>query len=249
MCTPTTAASTASNSALSNNTPPVKRLALLFLFATLPALAANFLAPDAIDVKALLPAPPAADSLVQRAELEVVLHLQAERTPAQIARAQHVDSEDAFVFGADVLGDWFTAAQLPHTAEFVAQLRDDLQPVNSATKKLFNRRRPPFLDARVKPCVKFSDTGSYPSGHGMRSAIWAGLLAAAFPEKATAFQERAAETRWCRLLAGVHNPSDVEAGRILGDAIVQELLKNPAVQKALEEVRAEAAPFLLKKAA
>jgi len=227
----------------------MKRLALLLLLATLPALAANYLAPDAIDVKALLPPPPAAGSLVEHAELEVILHLQVERTPAQAARARHVDAEDAFVFGADVLGGWFTPANLPLTADFFGKLRDDLQPINSATKTLFNRRRPPILDARVKPCVKFADTGSYPSGHGMRSAIWAGLFGALFPEKAAAFQDRASETRWCRLLAGVHNPSDVEAGRILGEAIAQELLKNPAVQQEIEKLRAEAAPFLLKKAA
>lgn len=227
----------------------MKRLILLFLVATLPVLAANYLAPDAIDVRTLLPAPPAADSLVQHAELEVVLHLQAERTPAQAARAQHVDAEDAFVFGADVLGEWFSPANLPQTAEFFGKVRDDLLPINHATKELFNRRRPPFLDARVKPCVKFADTGSYPSGHAMRSAIWAGLFGALFPDRAAAFQDRASETRWCRLLAGVHNPTDVESGRILGEAIARELLKNPAVQKAIDQLRAETAPFLLKKAA
>ena len=227
----------------------MKRLALFFLAAALPALAANYLAPDAIDVKALLPAPPAADSLVQHAELEVVLHLQAERTPAQVARAKHVEDEDAFVFGADVLGSWFTPARLPKAAAFFAAVGADLKPVSSITKELFNRRRPPYLDARVQPCVKFVNTGSYPSGHALRSSIWAGLLTAIFPDKAAAFQERAFETRWCRLLAGVHNPTDVEAGRILGEAVVRELLKNPAVQKQIEELKAEAAAQALQKAA
>ena len=227
----------------------MKRLTLFFLAASLPAFAAHYLAPDAVDIQSLLPPPPAADSLVQRAELEVVLHLQIERTPAQVARAQHVDSEDAFVFGADVLGAWFSPANLPQTAAFFDHVRDDLGPINTATKKFFNRRRPPFLDARIKPCVKLADTGSYPSGHGMRSAIWAGLLGAIFPEQAGALQDRAFETRWCRLLAGVHNPSDVEAGRILGEAIVKEFLKNPAVQKEIEQLRAEAAALQMKKAA
>ena len=227
----------------------MKRLILLFLVATMPVWAANYLAPDAIDVRALLPVPPAADSLVQHAELEVVLHLQSERTPAQTDRAQHVESEDAFVFGADVLGVWFSPANLPQTAEFFGKVRDDLLPINRATKGLFNRRRPPFLDARIKPCVKFADTGSYPSGHAMRSAIWAGLLGTLFPDQADAFKDRADESRWCRLLAGVHNPSDVEAGRILGETIVHEMLKSSELQKALEEIRAELAARQLKKAA
>ncbi len=213
------------------------------------AKAACFFAPGAIDVGTLLPAPPAPGSLVTRAELDVLLHLQAERTPAQAARARLVDSEDPFLFGSDVLGEWFSAANLPQTAAFLAQVRADLIPVSRAAKGLFNRRRPPYVDPRIKPCVEFADTGSYPSGHGMQSALWAGLLGALFPEKAAAFADRAAETRWCRLLAGVHFPSDVEAGRIVGEAIARELLKNPAVRKILVELRAEAAPYLREKAA
>src|SRR4051812_44074438 len=239
-------------------------LAALALAATVPAFAqtmaavpaaaktapaTHFLAPAALDLHALLPAPPAADSLVQRAELEVIFHLQLERTPAQIARARVVDAEDLVGFASDVVGPWFSAANLPKTTAFFALISDDMNAVNRAAKAAFNRRRPPYLDARIKPCVEFSDSGSYPSGHGLRSSLWAGLLGAAFPDQAAGFSARADETRWCRLLAGVHNPSDVEAGRIIGEAMVRELLKNPAVQKALEEIRAEAAPFQHRKAA
>ena len=135
----------------------MKRLTTLFLLAALPSLAASFLAPGAIDPHALLPAPPAPDSLVQRAELDVLLHLQAERTPAQVARARLVDAEDVFVFGADVLGPWFNAANFPRTAAFFAKVGDDVRPINSATKELFNRRRgchPPQHGARQAPHAK-----------------------------------------------------------------------------------------------
>ena len=202
---------------------------------------AGFLVPGSIDAQALLPAPPAADSLVERAELEVLLHLQEERTPAQVARARLVEDEDVFGFGADVLGPWFSAINLPRTAEFFAKVREDFLPLNRAAKALFKRRRPPYLDGRIRPCVPFADTGAYPSGHGMQSALWARLLGAIFPDETAALARRAAETRWCRLLAGVHHPSDVEAGRILGEALARELLKSPAVQAALKEIRIEAA--------
>ena len=217
------------------------------LQAAAPAPAAHFLAADAINLPALLPAPPADNSIVTHAELEVLYHLQVERTPAQVARARLVDAEDIFSFGSDVLGPWFEAKNLPHTAAFFTQVSEDLSPISRAAKGLYNRRRPPFLDARLKPCVEFSDTPSYPSGHGMRSALWAGLLTALYPDQAEGFAHRAAETRWGRLLGGVHCPSDVEAGRIVGEALARELLKQPNAQKALEELRAECSPFLLKK--
>lgn len=215
----------------------------------LPAAAAHFFVPGSVEPQKLIPPPPAADSLVEHAEIEVILKLQLARTPAQVARARQIQNEDVFFFGSDVLGDWFTAANLPKTAEFFAQLREDFTPVGRLTKKTFNRRRPPFQDARIKPCVEFSDTSSYPSGHATQSAMWGALLSQIFPAHAEAFAERAAETRWYRVIGGAHHPTDVEAGRVLGEAEAHELLKNPAVQKTIAELQAEATPFLRKKAA
>lgn len=215
----------------------------------LPAAAAHFLAPGSIEPQKLIPPPPAADSLVEHAEIEVILNLQRARTPAQVARAQEIQNEDVFVFGSDVLGKWFAADNLPKTAAFFAALREDFTPVGHLTKKTFNRRRPPFQDARIKPCVEFSDTSSYPSGHATQSAMWATLLSEIFPDHAEGFAARAAETRWYRVIGGAHHPTDVEAGRILGEAEARELLKNPAVQKVIRELQAETAPFLHKQAA
>ena len=213
------------------------------------AAPAHFLVPGSIEPQKLIPPPPVPDSLIEHAEIEVILNLQLARTPAQVARAQQIQNEDVFFFGCDVLGDWFTAANLPKTAEFFAQLREDFTPVGHLIKKTFNRRRPPFQDARIKPCVEFSDTSSYPSGHATQSAMWAALLSEVFPDHAGGFAARAMETRWYRVIAGAHHPTDVEAGRILGEAEARELLKIPAIQKALDQIRAEAAPFLHKKAA
>ena len=208
---------------------------------------ANFLAPDMIDTKALLPAPPAPDSLVTRAELEVVLQLQAARTPQQAVRCQQVEGEDIFLFGSDVLGPWFNAAQLPQTAAFFAKVHEDFLPINRAAKTVYPRRRPPFADARIKPCVEFSDSGAYPSGHGIQSSLWAGLLSAIFPEHAAGFAQRAEETRRVKLVSGVHYPTDIVAGQLLGEAVAREMLKNPAVQKIVADLRAEAAPYFAKK--
>ena len=205
---------------------------------------ANFLSADAIDARALLPPPPAADSLVTRAELDVVLQFQAARTPEQVTRCQQIEGEDIFLFGSEVLGPWFNATQLPQTAAFFAQVKDDFLPINRAAKGVYPRRRPPFADARVKPCVEFSDSGAYPSGHGIQSSMWAGLLSAIFPEHAAGFAQRAEETRRVKLISGVHYPTDLVAGQLLGEAVARELLKSAAVQKAVTEIRAEAASFL-----
>ena len=226
----------------------MKCLLGFFFLATLPLHAANFLPPDALDFKALLPAPPAPDSPATRAEITEVLRLQATRTPAQAARCRQIEGEDIFLFGSEVLGVWFNAANLPQTAKFFTMVREDFGPINRAAKAVWPRRRPPFADPRVIPCVDFADTGAYPSGHGIQSALWVGLLSAIFPDQVVGFQQRAEATLRYKLLSGVHYASDLQAGRLLGEAVARELLKNPAVWKILDELRTEAAPHRQKKA-
>lgn len=228
-------------------------LLCLLLVSTLAAQAApasgGFLVPGSIDPQKILPEAPAATSLVQHAEIEVLLNLQRLRTPEQVAFARKTQNEEFFAFGRDVLGGWFTAANLPKTAAFFAQLQADFAPVGKLTKQVFNRQRPHLADPRIKPCVEFSNSSSYPSGHAAQAALWAGLLSEIFPDDTARFADRAAATRWARLVGGAHYPTDVEAGRVLGEFEVLELLKNPAVQKALAELQEEAAPFLRRKAA
>lgn len=216
-------------------------LTLLCLLAFAPLGAAHFVEASALDLAALIGPPPAADSVTTRAELEAVLLLQELRTPAQAARANVIEHETLFGFGADAVGPWFTAAALPRTAALFAQVREDFIPVNRASKALWPRRRPPYVDARIKPCVETTDSGSYPSGHGIQSSLWAAVLSKLLPEHAVAFAARAAETCRMKLLSGVHYPSDIEAGRILGQALAREMLKSPALQSALAEARAEIA--------
>ena len=170
-----------------------------------------------------------------------MLAVQLARTPEQAARCIQIENEDIWLFGSEVVGPWFTAAHLPKTAAFFAQVREDFIPVNRAAKALHPRKRPPFADERVKPCVEFADTGAYPSGHGIQSSLWAALLAEIFPDDAAGVLLRAATTRHYKLIAGVHYPSDLAAGQAVGEAFARALLKNPAAQNALKKLRAETA--------
>jgi acid phosphatase (class A) len=217
-------------------------LLLLFSFCLLPALwAAPFLGPSPLDLPALLPPPPADGSPTARVELDQVLALQETRTPEQAARCVQVENETIWLFGSEVMGPWFTEARLPKMAAFFAAVREDFITANRAAKALYPRKRPPFADERIKPCVEFHDTPSYPSGHGIQSSVWAGLLGEIFPAKANDFLLRAATTRNYKTISGVHYPSDLAAGQAVGEALARVLLKNPEVQKAIAEIRLELA--------
>ena len=192
-----------------------------------------FLAPGAIDLAKILPPPPEAGSITAQADLETVLEVQAVRTPDQVAWAKFIEADDPFE-NARVLGDWFTAANLPVTAEFFRQATSDSSMASNAIKALYSRPRPPKVDARVQPCVNLPKTGSYPSGHAMRAALRAALLAEIFPDRKVELDDFARKTAWGRIIGGVHFPTDIMAGKLLGDALATELLKNPAVHAAIE---------------
>jgi acid phosphatase (class A) len=217
--------------------------------ATATAVAPQFIPPDVIDFTALISSPPARGSPEEQAEIEFLLQLQAVRTPAQANRAKEIDEEKFFVFAREALGPWFTAAALPKTEALFAAAGTDFYAINRALKAKFDRKRPPYTDPRVTPCIKHSDTGSYPSGHAMQAGLWAALLTELFPEHETAIEARAADTAAYRLIGGVHFMSDCAAGGVVGRAIARELLKQSEFRRRLDEVRQEIAAARLKAAA
>jgi acid phosphatase (class A) len=82
-----------------------------------------------------------------------------------------------------------------------------------------------------------------------RAYAWAAVLAEIFPEQRDALLARAAHAGWGRVLAGVHYPTDVVAGKLLAAAVVAELKKSAAFNAAVAKCRAEAAALVAKKAA
>lgn len=220
---------------------------LVLCLCLLPALlavaapeAGRYLRATEIDVTALIPPAPADDSLTTAADLVTVLEVQKRRTPEETALAAYFATDSAFQYDA-VIGPWFNAVNLPFAAEFFAQVYADRFAISSQGKQVWRRPRPPLLDARVHPCINLPATGAYPSGHATMAFVWAGLLAEVFPDKRAALRERAELVAWSRIIGGVHYPSDITAGRMLGDRLATEFLKVPAVREALARIKAESA--------
>jgi acid phosphatase (class A) len=66
------------------------------------------------------------------------------------------------------------------------------------------------------PAVPAAYSASYPSGHATVGAMMAILLAQMVPERRAALFERGWDYGQARVISGVHFPTDVEAGRVLG---------------------------------
>ena len=216
---------------------------------SLPAAAEHFLHADSVDWKSVLPPPPANGTVPALADVETVLQVQANRTPADVAWAKLIEKDDVYTDFGGILGAWFEPKNLPVTATFIRQITGDVQMVNKKVKDLYPRTRPFAIEPTVKPCVNLPTSNSYPSGHSLRAYVWAAVLGDVFPDRQVELYRQAHHIAWGRVQGGVHFPSDTVGARVTAQAVVAELRKSPAYRAAVEACRAEVAPFLLKKAA
>ena len=87
-------------------------------------------------------------------------------------------------------------------------------------KNYYKRPRPfDYADETVDPCIEKATGYAYPSGHATSARLYARLLGKMYPERAEAFLKRGDEAALFRVLGGVHHPTDIEAGKKLGDAL------------------------------
>jgi hypothetical protein len=208
------------------------------LLAKAPAPAAHYIAPDSVNLQAILPGPPAPGTPESKADLDGVLARQESRTPMDIVRAKTEENLSPAAF-ADVLGRWFNAKRLPLTFALLQNAASDAETISNAGKTLWNRPRPPLQDHDIHPVLTVPTSPSYPSGHAMRGALWSIILAKLAPEEGDRILARGAQIGEDRIIAGVHFPSDVAAGQKLGSTLAVRFLANPAFQRDLARAQAE----------
>jgi acid phosphatase (class A) len=227
---------------------------LRLFFLTLPLLAffaaslragetkSKYLGKGQPDAIILLAPPPVAGSPEDAADLETTFQAYSAATPAE--RARGIDEINLTIFHfAPAIGPWFAPGKFPKTEALFKEV--EAKAVTSRGKKHWQRIRPYHVDSgRFSNAIEHEERTdySYPSGHSTRATVFALLLAEIFPDKHDALLVISRDIGWRRVEGGVHYPTDIYAGRVLGQAIVQELLANPAFQSDLAEARAELAP-------
>jgi acid phosphatase (class A) len=226
---------------------PSRYLVFLLIAAALTVSSAAkagdtfYLNPDEVDLIHVLAPPPIADSPAATADLQAVLAAVNSRTTAEIEHAQADDQRVVFRF-ADVMGPNFRPESLPFAAQLFQHVYQDGNAATVAAKAYFKRQRPFVVDPDIKIIVVQAPDFSYPSNHSTFAYEAGILLAAMVPEKAAVIFERAADYAHNRVVAGVHFPPDVEAGRISGSVIDNALLHDAHFltdfERAKSEVRA-----------
>jgi acid phosphatase (class A) len=218
-----------------------RRAASAFLAATFVAAAlfttasaktpstSYYLTPAQVDLSQLLEPPPDPSSSVAREDVNTMASVEAQRTQADLDEAQADKRRNVFSF-TDAVGPRFVPAQLPLTAALFARTSGDTEVLVGQAKAYFDRPRPE--GAR-------QTHGSYPSGHAAFAACTAILLSDMVPERRDAIFARAEIFADRRIVAGVHYPTDVEAGWIAGTIVAYALMMQPRFVADFRAAKAE----------
>jgi len=181
--------------------------------------------------------PPEASAAEQAADLASVVAVYHGRTTNDQALAEAETTLSVFAF-ARAIGPFFRAENLPRTDAFFKEVLDETKAVVDVAKVHWKRPRPYV----VEPSLLHDGaekTYSYPSGHSTRGTVFALVLAELFPGKRAEILAVGREIGWHRVQMAHHYPTDVHAGRVLGQAIFRQLKQSPTFVRDLAEVKAE----------
>jgi acid phosphatase (class A) len=195
-----------------------------------------------VDATVFIPPPPEANAALELAERTIV------RGPWSAERRQQAledNAIDAFAAFDSVLGANFTRANFPATYTVLDRAGRAAGFAGDPVKFAYRRARPFVSDNAITPCIpddaRLRASFSYPSGHAALGWGWALVLAELAPSHADAIIERGRDFTWSRVVCGVHYPSDVDAGRIVGAAAIARLHADADFQRELAAARAELA--------
>ncbi|WP_303698568.1 acid phosphatase [Brevundimonas naejangsanensis] len=195
-----------------------------------------------------LPPPPEEGSLREQADIAAYRAMRSLEGTERwaIARADNeIETPGAPRAFDCALGFKFEPEKMPTLTLLMGKMLGDLEMIQTPAKKGYFRKRP-FVVEPLPTCITpetwLAASGSYPSGHSALGWAWALVLAELAPDRADAILRRGLAYGESRAVCGVHYPSDVEAGRIVGATIVTRLKADPAFQadfaKAKEEFEA-----------
>jgi acid phosphatase (class A) len=156
--------------------------------------------------------PPPRDTDVEEAQM--LVGMKRQRNPAVIAEIRRQDKDVMNEF-FDMAGvkrepnsymDWVTESLVQETVAVIFPI-----------KRKFSRVRPSYIKPEIDPVIEVPWHAAYPSGHASQGRFMSRFFANCFPKLEYEFLELGDRIGKNREIAGVHYPSDTEAGRALGD--------------------------------
>ncbi|HBA60099.1 MAG TPA: hypothetical protein DCZ92_04660 [Elusimicrobia bacterium] len=135
------------------------------------------------------------------------------------------------------------SAPLPAAGnKFILRVREDASTAVTIFKDRNSRPRPFLSDAALDPCIGRAGGLAYPSGHATLSRLFALMLTELAPLRRSEFMAVADAAALNRVIGGVHHPSDIEAGKKLGDLLFARFMENPEFRANMDKLR----PYMAK---
>jgi acid phosphatase (class A) len=176
----------------------------------------------------VLPPPPVVGGPADQADMDAVRQAQSLEGTPRWAQATADASLQTFDMFRDIIGPDFTPAKRPEIVALMAYAGRQFIIASTESKALFARPRPFITAPDLKVCTAEKPTQfSYPSGHAGWGWMSAQILARVEPRHASALLARGRDYGQSRVVCAVHYPSDLVAGRYLGDAVFTHLDNDP----------------------
>jgi acid phosphatase (class A) len=188
------------------------------------------------DFKAQISDFPAPQSALQISDEKELLQKQKTRSQKDCARA----SSEVVVSLQNFYGPPYgmlTEKQIQFLFPLFERIRNEGGAYIGQIKRGYARPRPYEYIKGLKPCVSKEPTFAYPSGHATLANLYALVLTDLFPDQATELAKRSDQISQDRILAGVHHPTDVAAGKKLGFLIYAELKKSQAYNNDIQKLK------------
>ena len=213
--------------------------------------AAGYLNPDQpVDGTRFLPPYPAKGSAAEVADIAAYREaLKLENTPRwkQATADDPVGMKDGLTQFQCALGATLTRDTAPTLMKVLGKSQLDAHWAIEKSKAHFKRPRPFADDPKAPICLpippeaRAKASTAYPSGHSTLGMTWGLILAEVAPTRSAEVMNRVRDYSHSRLVCGLHFPADLEAGHMLGAAVVARLHAEPEFRADLDKARTEVA--------
>jgi acid phosphatase (class A) len=175
----------------------------------------------------LLPDPPRNSSSETGRELAELGRLADNLRTARAVGDMHseINLDSLYVAGYP-LQQWMDERSFPATAALLIDSYRDLTIITMQQKMKFDRVRPSVLDETLDTVIPVPHHPAYPSGHSTQMHFIAHVFNELDPAHRAYYFARAEQIAKNREIAGLHYPSDTEAGKLLAKQFFDILMRN-----------------------
>lgn len=150
---------------------------------------------------------------------------------------------------SEAFGTTLSKENTPEIYKLMTHMQEDAGDLATREAKNYYTRMRPFLFFKEQSLTPndekwLAGNGSYPSGHTSKGWAVALVLAEINVERQNEILKRGFEIGQSRVICGVHYQSDVDAGRVVGSALVARLHANDAFNAQLAKAKKEFAKLM-----